>query len=147
MFKKFLVAVDLEHDIHNDGLLRVTSDMANAQGAQVHLLNVIGAAQAVVSQFLPENYEKMASKKIVKDLAALAAKVDLTEGVVTSSVRFGNVYQEILAHATKMDADLIIVASHKPNVGDYLLGTTAARVVRHAACSVFVVRLDEVTDR
>ncbi len=41
----------------------------------------------------------------------------------------------------------IIVASHKPNVGDYLLGTTAARVVRHAACSVFVVRLDEVTDR
>ncbi len=41
----------------------------------------------------------------------------------------------------------IIVASHKPNVGDYLLGTTAARVVRHATCSVFVVRLDRVTDR
>ena len=147
MFKKFLVAVDLEDGTHNDGLLRVASDMANAQGAQVHLLNVIGAAQAVVSQFLPENYEKMASKKTVKDLAALAAKVDLTEGAVTSSVRFGNVYQEILAHANKMDADLIIVASNKPNVGDYLLGTTAARVVRHAACSVFVVRLDEVTDR
>ncbi len=33
MFKNFLVAVDLEHDTHNDGLLRVTSDMANAQGA------------------------------------------------------------------------------------------------------------------
>ncbi len=147
MFKNFLVAVDLEHDTHNDSLLRVASDMANAQSAKVHLLNVIGAAQAVVSQFLPENYEKMASKKTVKDLAALAAKVDLTEGAVTSSVRFGNVYQEILAHADKMDADLIIVASHKPNVGDYLLGTTAARVVRHAACSVFVVRLDEVTDR
>ena len=147
MFKNFLVAVDLEHDTHNDSLLRVASDMANAQSAKVHLLNVIGAAQAVVSQFLPENYEKMASKKTVKDLAALAAKVDLTEGAVTSSVRFGNVYQEILAHANKMDADLIIVASHKPNVGDYLLGTTAARVVRHAACSVFVVRLDAVTDR
>jgi len=147
MFKNFLVAVDLEHDTHNDSLLRVASDMANAQSAKVHLLNVIGAAQAVVSQFLPENYEKMASKKTVKDLAALAAKVDLTEGTVTSSVRFGNVYQEILAHANKMDADLIIVASHKPNVGDYLLGTTAARVVRHAACSVFVVRLDEATDR
>ena len=147
MFKNFLVAIDLEDDTHNDDLLRVTSDMANAQGAKVHLLNVIGAAQAVVSQFLPENYEKMASKKIVKDLAVLAAKIDLTEGAVTSSVRFGNVYQEILAHANKMNADLIIVASHKPNVGDYLLGTTAARVVRHAACSVFVVRLDKVTDR
>ncbi len=147
MFKKILVAIDLEHDALVDGLLGVAVDFANTHVAQVHLLNVIGAAQAVVSQFLPENYEKMASKKIVKDLAALAAKVDLTDGAVTSSVRFGSVYQEILAHAGKFGADLIIVASHKPNVGDYLLGTTAARVVRHAACSVFVVRLDEVSDR
>ncbi len=41
----------------------------------------------------------------------------------------------------------IIVASPKPNVGDYLLETAAARIVRHAAGSVFVDRLDEVTDR
>ncbi len=140
MFKNILVAVDLEHDTHNDGLLRVTSDMANAYGAQVHLLNVIGAAPAVVSQFLPENYEKMVSEKIEKDLAVLAAKVDLAEGAAASSVRFGGVYQEILAHAKKIGADLIIVASHKPNVGDYLLGTTAARIVRHASCSTLVVR-------
>ncbi len=147
MFKNFLVAVDLEHDTHNGGLLRVTSDMANAQGAQVHLLHVIRAAPAVVSQFLPKSYETMASERIEKDLTALAAKVDLDEGGATVSVRFGDVYQEILAHAKKIGADLIIVASHKPDVGDYLLGTTAARVVRHASCSVFVVRLDEVAGK
>ena len=140
MFKKILVAVDLEHGTLVDDLLGVAADIANIHGAQVHLLNVIVAAQAVVSQFLPENYEKMASKKIVEDLAALAAKVDLTDGAVTSSVRFGSVYQEILAHANKFGADLIIVASHKPNVGDYLLGTTAARIVRHASCSALVIR-------
>ena len=72
MFKKFLVAVDLEHDTHNDRLLRVTSDMANAQGAQVHLLHVIRAAPAVVSQFLPKSYETMASERIEKDLTARA---------------------------------------------------------------------------
>lgn len=147
MFKNFLVAVDLEHDTHIDGLLRVASDMANAQGAKVHLLHVIRAAPAVVSQFLPKSYETMASETIEKDLTALAAKVDLAGGAPAISVRFGDVYQEILAYANKIGADLIIVASHKPNVGDYLLGTTAARVVRHATCSVFVVRLDEVTDR
>ena len=147
MFKNFLVAVDLEHDTHNDGLLRVTSDMANAQGAQVHLLHVLRAAPAVVSQFLPKSYEAMASERIEKDLTALAANIDLDEGSATVSVRFGDIYQEILAHAENIGADLIIVASHKPNVGDYLLGTTAARVVRHAACSVFVVRLDEVTGK
>ncbi len=140
MFKNILVAVDLEHDTPVDDLLRIASDIANTYGAQVHLLNVIGAAPAVVSQFLPENYENMVSEKIEKDLAVLAAKVDLAEGAAASSVRFGGVYQEILAHAAKIGADLIIVASHKPNVGDYLLGSTAARIVRHASCSTLVVR-------
>ncbi len=57
MFNNILVAVDLEHDTHIDDLLRVASGIANTNGAQVQLLNVIGAAPAVVSQFLPENYE------------------------------------------------------------------------------------------
>ncbi len=140
MFNNILVAVDLEHDTPVDDLLRIASDIANTYGAQVHLLNVIGAAPAVVSQFLPENYESMVSEQIEKDLAVLAAKVDLAEGAAASSVRFGGVYQEILAYAAKIGADLIIVASHKPNVGDYLLGTTAARIVRHASCSTLVVR-------
>ena len=140
MFKNILVAVDLEHGTHIHSLLRIASDVANTHGARVHLLIVVAAAPAVVSQFLPENYEKMASGKIENDLAALAAKVDLAEGAADSSVRFGDVYQEILAHANKIGVDLIIVASHKPNVGDFLLGTTAARVVRHASCSVLVIR-------
>jgi universal stress protein F len=140
MFKNILVAVDLEHDRDLDNLLRIASEIANIHDAKVHLLHVISAAPAVVSQFLPESYETMASEKVEQDLTALAAKVDLAEGTAAISVRFGNVYQEILAYAGKISADLIIVASHKPNVGDYLLGTTAARIVRHASCSALVVR-------
>lgn len=140
MFKNILVAVDLEHDSDLDNLLRIASEIAKIQTAKVSLLHVISAAPAVVSQFLPESYETMASEKVEQDLTALAAKVDLAEGTATVSVRFGSVYQEILAYADKIGADLIIVASHKPNVGDYLLGTTASRIVRHAPCSALVVR-------
>ena len=140
MFKNILVAVNLEDDTHIDGLLRVASDIANTHGAQVHLLNIIGAAPTVVSQFLPENYEKMAAGMFEEELAALAAKVELAEGAATSSVRFGDVYREILAHAKNTSVDLIIIGSHKPDATDFLLGTNAARVVRHGSCSVFVVR-------
>jgi nucleotide-binding universal stress UspA family protein len=147
MFKNLLVAVDLEHDAYIGGLLRIAADMTVAQGAKMHLLHVIPSAPAVVSQFLPKSYEKMASKKIEKDLTSLAATVDLAEGAVAISVRFGDVYHEILSYADKISTDLIIVASHKPNFGNYLLGTTAARIVRHATCSVFVARLAGVTDR
>ena len=37
-------------------------------------------------------------------------------------------------------ADLLIIASHRPGLQDYFLGSTAAHVVRHAACSVHVIR-------
>ena len=37
-------------------------------------------------------------------------------------------------------ADLIVMGSHRPELRDYLLGPNAARVVRHAPCSVVVVR-------
>ena len=140
MFQNILVAIELDHDAQNDELLRVASDIASFDGAKVNLLNVIAAAPAVVSQFLPESFEKMAFEKIEKDLTAQASKIKLADGAATVSVRFGDVYQEILAHANKIGADLVIVASHKPDVADYLLGSTAARIVRHATCSTLVVR-------
>jgi len=42
--------------------------------------------------------------------------------------------------AKEKDVDLIIIASHRPGLQDYFLGSTAAKVVRHATCSVLVVR-------
>ncbi len=76
----------------------------------------------------------------VPRLTGLTANVDLNQGKVTSSARFGDIYREILAQAEKSAVDLIIIGSNKPQATDFLLGTNAARVVRHSSCSVFVVR-------
>ncbi len=46
----------------------------------------------------------------------------------------------ILEHAAKIGADCIVIASHKPCLKGYFLGSTAARVVRHAECAVHVLR-------
>ncbi len=40
----------------------------------------------------------------------------------------------------KLPADMVIIASHRPDITTYLLGSNAAAVVRHAECSVLVVR-------
>lgn len=55
-------------------------------------------------------------------------------------VRHGTIYKEILEAAEELDVGLIIVAAYRPSLRDFLLGTNAARVVRHAKCSVTVVR-------
>ena len=47
---------------------------------------------------------------------------------------------ELLREATEWRADLIVVGSHRPVMSDYLLGSNAKTIVRHAQCSVLVVR-------
>jgi nucleotide-binding universal stress UspA family protein len=122
MPRKILVPIDLEHGARVDEVLRIAADFAAAGEGEVELLTVVEAAPVVVSQFLPESGMGVAADR------------------VSTAVRFGGTYQEILAHAETLGADLIVIGSHKPNVADYLLGSTASRVVRHAHCSVYVVR-------
>lgn len=55
-------------------------------------------------------------------------------------VRHGSVYERILEVAEELSPDQIVIGAHRPQLADYLLGPNTARVVRHAKCSVNVVR-------
>jgi nucleotide-binding universal stress UspA family protein len=55
-------------------------------------------------------------------------------------VLYGHPAQSILDFASNNGVECIVIASHKPGLSDYLIGSTAARVVRHAQCAVHVVR-------
>jgi universal stress protein F len=55
-------------------------------------------------------------------------------------VKEGSPKDNILELAKTLPADLVIIASHRPDITTYLLGSNAAAVVRHADCSVLVVR-------
>jgi universal stress protein F len=55
-------------------------------------------------------------------------------------VATGSIYQEILSTAEKAGSDLIVIGAHDPDLKDFLLGPNASRIVRHAKCSVHVVR-------
>lgn len=62
---------------------------------------------------------------------------ELFEGL---EVRVGTPWDAICAEAKSAGADLIMIGSHGYGGFDRILGTTAAKVVNHAECSVFVVR-------
>ena len=55
-------------------------------------------------------------------------------------VFFGHAGRKIPGYAEEVGADLIVIGSHKSEPGEYHLGSTAARVVRHATCPVQVLR-------
>ncbi len=53
----------------------------------------------------------------------------------------GDPSEEIVGLAKKVDADVIVLATHgRTGIKRLLLGSVAEKVVRHAGCPVFVVR-------
>ena len=46
----------------------------------------------------------------------------------------------IVEYARKQQCECIVISSHRPDLSDYFLGSTASRVVRYAECSVLVLR-------
>lgn len=60
---------------------------------------------------------------------------------VTVEVLFGDPGLEIADYADRVDADLIVIPSHGYHgVKRLFLGSVAERVIRHARCSVLVLR-------
>ncbi len=94
----------------------------------------------VVAQFFPKDYENKTLEEARKGLEKLCAG-GVPDGVpVKPIVAYGIIYEQIIAAAESIKADLIVMAAHRPAFEDYLLGPNAARVVRHSSCSVLVVR-------
>jgi nucleotide-binding universal stress UspA family protein len=52
----------------------------------------------------------------------------------------GHPGRSITEYAQQIGADCIIVGSHRPDLTDFFLGSTAARIVRYSQCSVHVLR-------
>jgi nucleotide-binding universal stress UspA family protein len=141
MYRDVLVAVDLEDETDFARTLPAAVHECQTAGARLHVLTVMPSfGMSIVGQFFPKNYEREMSAAL---LAALREKVDsrLPEGLACGHiVGEGSVYEEVLRVAGEVGADLIVIGAHRPELSDYLLGPNAARVVRHAKCSVLVVR-------
>ncbi len=95
---------------------------------------------SIISQYFPENFEKEVGEKVLARLKDFVADKVPDELSVQHIVGEGSVCEVILNMSETVEADLIVMASHRPELKDYLLGPNAARVVRHAKCSVMVVR-------
>ncbi|MGJ0506054.1 MAG: universal stress protein [Methylocystis sp.] len=141
MYKKILVPVDLSDPEMTTHALDAALALAKTGAeASLRLINVQPLVPVAFVDYIPPNFDEEMREAAEKDLAALAAKVELPHERVSSIVRFGAVYPEVLAEAEDWGADLIVVGSHRPTMATYLLGSNAKTIVRHARCSVLVVR-------
>ncbi|WP_029008059.1 universal stress protein [Azospirillum halopraeferens] len=139
--KDILVAVDVDADVDWTATLPAAVRQAQAMDARLHVMTVMpDFGMSIVGQFFPRGYEKDVADRIMKRLHERVAAVVPAGMAVQHIVAEGTVYESILKMAERTRADLIVLGAHRPELSDYLLGPNAARVVRHARCSVLVVR-------
>jgi nucleotide-binding universal stress UspA family protein len=141
MYKNILVALDLNDEASCHKPLLSAVELARTFGARLHVLTVVREVEAI----LQAKTALLGYQVIVADLenrlAALIRRVNASDLDPSILVAHGaSIYAEILGVAEEAGADLVVVGSHRPAMKDYLLGTNASRVVRHARCSVLVAR-------
>jgi nucleotide-binding universal stress UspA family protein len=141
MFKKIIVAVDLSEINLAKPALDNAIALATQSGGTLRLVNVQTLLPATFMDYVPADFDQQMKDNADASLRKLADDVGLPKDRVSCVVRVGGVYPEILAEADEAAADLIVVGSHRPAMSTYLLGSNAKTIVRHAKCSVLVVRV------
>ena len=140
MYKRILMPVDFTEPGISAPALRRVKAFATLTGADVRLVNVLSLIPFAYLEYVPADFDHVERGRAEAELKKTAASLELEEGRVTTSVRLGGVYHEVLAEAKEWGADLIVVGSHRPSMATYLIGSNAAKIVRNAQCSTLVVR-------
>ena len=134
MYETILVPVDLSHLEKGSKALDIARQIGGGQ-ARIVALYVEGDIPKFIANQIPEGVRE---EHLATARAELSSRAD--EVAAEYQIRSGHPPTVILEYAKEIGADLIVIASHRPGVQDYLLGSTAARVVRHAGCTVRVER-------
>ncbi|TCP62206.1 nucleotide-binding universal stress UspA family protein [Rhodovulum bhavnagarense] len=135
MYENILVPVAIDHGPRLRDVLNIARRL-RAEGGQITVLTVVEAIPSYVSQYLPEGQEAATREAVRSDLEGdLQDAPDILIRIVT-----GHPGNAIVDFAAAHGVDCIVMHSHRPGLQDFFLGSTAARVVRHAPCSVHVVR-------
>jgi nucleotide-binding universal stress UspA family protein len=140
MYKRIILAVDLAEPSPAPKGLPQALELTKFGGGELRLVNVQPVVPATFMEYVPADFDAEQTKRAREALDAVLADIDLPRERKSASARAGGIYHELLQEAQDWNADLIVVGSHRPVMSDYLLGSNAKTIVRHAQCSVLVVR-------
>jgi nucleotide-binding universal stress UspA family protein len=143
MYKQILVPIDLsDPELAKPAIANAVMMARQTQGT-IRCLNVLPLTPVMLAEYVPPDFEVQQRKAAEDAITIIAKESGLEPSRVSTAVRQGGIYQEILEEANSIHADLIVMSSHRPQrhaVRTYFLGSNTGHVVRYAKCSVLVVR-------
>jgi nucleotide-binding universal stress UspA family protein len=153
MFKQILVAIDGSET--SSRALAVAVRLAEEQGASLNVLHVVddmGVIEGVdaKSYFSPRYVDRLLAdlRKSGRDILDFALALGRKEGITAKPImietRGASVAQTILAQASRVHADLLVLGTHgRRGLRRLVMGSDAEAVLREARVPVLLVRADE----
>ncbi len=140
MFKKILIPIDLAELTIARPAIDAAVELALQSKGALRLITIETLLPASFMEYVPPDFDKSQEARAARALEEISAGLAFPKESISHTVRFGGIYVEILAEADDWGADLIVVGSHRPSMSTYLIGSNAKTIVRHAKCSVLVIR-------
>jgi len=140
VFKNILVPIDLADAEYAKPAIANAAELTGSSGGRVRLLNVLPMTPVMLAEYVPADFDTQQRQSSDEALTIVARESGIPAARISTAIRQGGIYHEILEEAAAMKADLIVMTSHRPAMRTYFLGSNAGHVVRYAKCSVLVVR-------
>lgn len=135
MYKNILVPVIFDETHDTQASFLVAKRLAG-EGAEFTVLHVMETMPAYAAMQIPAEILAQTRADLDHKLKRLADGLDGAKAVVVE----GHAGRRIADHAQYNGIDCIVMASHRHSLKDVFIGSTADWVVRHANCSVHVIR-------
>src|SRR5664280_382577 len=126
MYKHILVPIDLADTDLAKPAIEAAVTLARSSGGSVRLVNVLPMTPVMLAEYVPPDFDVQQRKSAEEAMTIIAGECGIDH--------------EVLEEAKALNADLIVMSSHRPAMRTYFLGSNAGHVVRYAKCSVLVVR-------
>jgi nucleotide-binding universal stress UspA family protein len=140
VYRRILVPIDLSDVELAKPAIATAVMMEKESNGALRLVNVLPMTPAMLAEYVPPDFEAQQRASAEEAIAIVAREAGLPPAKISTAVLQGNIDREILDEAKAMNADLIVMSSHRTGVRTYFSGSNAGHVVRYAACSVLVVR-------
>lgn len=147
MFQPKTILVPTDFSAFSERAFRKALDISKSFEAKIYVLHVVRQLPLVVGDYW---FDEPSVKRIQADIemasrdeiARFVDKFPDAKGVpIEFDVQSGVPYEQIVKDAADRRVDLIVMAAHgKTGIKEHLLGGTADRIIRHAACDVLIVR-------
>lgn len=139
MYSKILVPVDLSHTEKMSKALNTAIDIAKHYNATLCYITVTNTAPSAAAHDPKELAEKL--NTFAQEHGKLHG-IDTDSKVISTADTAVELENRLLEAIKDTGADLVVMASHPPGIGDKLhfLHSNGANIVKHSDVSVFIVR-------